>query len=273
MTMDFKELLFGSYSTTVQVFIYAVLIIGIWLVELWQLLPSIKEKWHHTKNNIFFIVTGLPIQLLISSFVVIESGKMMQKHTGILNFLPHPNSYWIKFFIGFLLLDLCEYVYHVIMHKTQILLRFHMIHHTDQQLDVSTTVREHPAETLIRMCFLCVWVFILGASIQLLLIRQTLQTIANITSHTRFRFANRTEKWVGMLFITPNLHQVHHHYQLPYTDCNYGDILSVWDRLFNTYHKELPACDIKFGIDTHMDKEVNADFFKSLKMPFTNRKQ
>ena len=265
--MRFESVFFGSYSTTIQVLIYASLILVLWLVELRQSAPSLKDKWGHTTSNIMFIVTGLPVQLFMSVFVLIASAWVMRSHFGLLNMLPGAGSIFVKYFLGFLLLDFCEYLYHVIMHKVKPLWKFHIVHHTDQQLDVSTTVREHPCETFIRMCFLLIWVLLLGASFQLLLIRQTLQTVANITSHTNFRLSDKVERWVGLIFVTPNIHQVHHHYQMPYTDTNYGDILSIWDRLFGTYS----TLDIKqtvFGVDTQMDSEVSKSFIKVLKIPF-----
>ena len=206
----------------------------------------------------------------MSVFVLGESAWLVREHLGLLNILPFSNSIVIKYLLGFILLDLCEYAYHVIMHKTKALWKFHIVHHTDQQLDVSSTVREHPGETFVRMVFLLLWVLLLGASFQLLLLRQTLQTIANVTSHTRFRLSEKADRYIGFVFITPNIHHVHHHYQLPYTDCNYGDILSIWDRMFGTYGK-LEAEKTTFGIDTCMNKTTCNSFLQVLKVPFVNK--
>jgi len=112
------------------------------------------------------------------------------------------------------------------------------------------------------------WVFLLGASFSVLLLRQILQTVANITSHTKFRLSAKANEIISWVFITPNLHHVHHHYRLPHTDRNYGDILSIWDRLFKTFHQGLPLSETTYGIDTHMDQVVNASFIGMLKVPF-----
>jgi sterol desaturase/sphingolipid hydroxylase (fatty acid hydroxylase superfamily) len=159
------------------------------------------------------------------------------------------------------------------MHKVKLLWGFHLVHHSDLQLDVSTTVREHPVETFLRMCFLILWVFLLGASLGLLVLRQTIQTISNITSHAKFKLPSKINNIISLVFVTPNVHHIHHHYQLPLTDCNYGDVLSIWDRIFNTYHNDLPASEIYYGIDSHMDKKTNSNFIKVLRMPFKNKRQ
>jgi sterol desaturase/sphingolipid hydroxylase (fatty acid hydroxylase superfamily) len=137
------------------------------------------------------------------------------------------------------------------MHRVAPFWRFHLMHHTDRVVDVSTTVREHPGETVLRNLFLILWVFLCGASVGILALRQTVQTISNILSHTSFRLPGRAAGIVHWVFITPNLHQAHHHFQLPATNCNYGDIFSVWDRLFGTY-LDLPRSETVFGLDTHL---------------------
>jgi sterol desaturase/sphingolipid hydroxylase (fatty acid hydroxylase superfamily) len=55
---------------------------------------------------------------------------------------------------------------------------------------------------------------------------------------------------MSYLIVSPDMHKVHHHYKLPYTDSNYGNIFSVWD-LFGTF-RTLPKEEIVYGIDTHM---------------------
>ena len=59
----------------------------------------------------------------------------------------------------------------------------------------------------------------------------------------------------------------HHHYKQPYTDCNYGDVLSIWDRIFGTF-KKLPAEDLVFGVDTYMQKEDTKNFKSLVLIPF-----
>ena len=82
-----------------------------------------------------------------------------------------------------------------------------------------------------------------------------------------YRLPEKLDTVLGVVFITPNLHQVHHHYRKPYTDSNYGDVLSIWDRLFGTFNR-LPHKDIIFGVEDYMDKKVTSKYISLLKMPF-----
>jgi sterol desaturase/sphingolipid hydroxylase (fatty acid hydroxylase superfamily) len=118
-------------------------------------------------------------------------------------------------------------------------------------------VREHPGETFVRNCFLIVYVVLCGASIEVLILRQTAQTVANLCSHTALRLPPRTARVVGWLFITPNLHHAHHHFMLPTTNRNYGDVFSIWDRVLGTF-TNLAREDTVFGLNGRMDGAVDA---------------
>ncbi|OKS87605.1 sterol desaturase family protein [Mucilaginibacter polytrichastri] len=257
----------AHHEDEVQVALYAILIISLWVSEIILAKNSLKSKWKHLRSNYLFILTGLPIQLFFTGFVVLIAAWTNLHHWGIINFIPYHNNPWVYYISLFLLLDLCEYTYHVIMHKTEFLWKFHLVHHSDLHVDVSTTLREHPCETAVRTCFLMLWVFLCGPMLSVLVLRQTFQSIANISAHTEFRLSERVNRVASWLFITPNLHHVHHHYQLPYTDRNYGDVLSIWDRLFGTY-ANLDREYTVFGIDTHMDEQQNSKFGNILKIPF-----
>ena len=153
------------------------------------------------------------------------------------------------------------------MHKFKRLWMFHVVHHSDNIVDVSTTLREHPGENIIRNLMTLVWLFFGGVVFWALLLRQLIQILSNIFSHINYRLPEKIDTIMGWVFITPNLHHVHHHYQQPYTDCNYGDVLSIWDRIFGTF-KRLPFKDVLFGVDTYMDKNENGRYLSLLKIPF-----
>ena len=103
-----------------------------------------------------------------------------------------------------------------------------------------------------------------------MVLRQTVQTLSNILAHTALRLPSRPGRALGWIFITPNLHHVHHHFQLPYTNRNYGDVFSIWDRLFGTF-TELAKEDTVFGLDTHMEEAVHGNYLGAVSIPFKTR--
>ncbi len=258
---------FSTHEDLTQVLLYALIITSLWFAEVLLSTDNIKSKFKHSSVNLLFICTALPVQLLLTTFIIMVSRWDNTHHWGLLNLLPFHGRGIAYYITGFVLLDLCEYTYHVIMYKVDPLWKFHLVHHSDLRVDVSTTTREHPGETFVRTCFLMLWVFLLGPVVGVLIIRQIFQSFSNIIAHTEFRLPHKVNKIVGLVFITPNLHHVHHHYRLPYTDCNYGDVLSIWDRLFGTF-TELEREKTVFGVDTHMDENINGKFVNVVKIPF-----
>lgn len=254
-------------SDEVQILLFALTLLISWNIENIVGLTTNYRKWKHAFLNASFIFSNLPFQFLLG----IAFAKTMHwtgiHHFGLLYHLPGMTHHWLLFIVAFVFLDLGEYVYHLLMHKIKGLWMFHVVHHTDRVVDVSTTLREHPGENLIRNSFTLLWVFISGTMFWVLLLRQIIQTFSNVFAHINYRLPEKVDKVISTVFITSNLHHVHHHYQQPYTDCNYGDVLSIWDRLFGTFGR-LSKSDVVFGVDTYMDKNENARYLSLLKLPF-----
>jgi sterol desaturase/sphingolipid hydroxylase (fatty acid hydroxylase superfamily) len=250
-----------------EVVVFALTLFLCWNVENIAGLTSDYKKWNHASLNSKFILSNIPIQFLLGFAFDKTIHYTGLHHFGILYHLYHNPGHLAIFIYTFILLDLGEFIYHLLMHKIKRLWMFHAVHHTDRILDVSTSLREHPGENIIRNAFTLIWVFLSGAAFWALLLRQIIQIFSNIFAHINYRLPEKLDLVVGSIFITPNLHHVHHHYQQPYTDCNYGDVLSIWDRLFKTFQR-LPSTDVVFGVDTYMDQKINGSYIPLLKLPF-----
>ncbi len=230
-----------------------------------------NNKWKHALINVSFVLWAAPVQFILGLvFNQLLSWNENNK-LGLINHLGIQNPL-LLFIISFFILDFFEYVYHVVMHKFHFFWLFHLVHHSDQNMDVSTTLREHPIETFIRLSFTLLWVFISGVSFWMLMGRQFIQIISNVTAHANLRLSEKSDTILSYFLVTPNMHQVHHHYVVPFTDSNYGDVLSIWDRIFGTYQK-INAQDLVFGVDTEMDKEKLKKFTFLLSMPIQIRKK
>ena len=262
----FVTFLFHSSGET-EALIFSTVLFACWNIENLAGLVVGYGKWKHAFLNAKFVLTGIAPQFVMSLLFVKTMRWTIVHHFGILNHLPYMKHPFVLFMVSFILLDFGEYIYHVIMHKIKRLWMFHAVHHSDNIVDVSTTLREHPGENLIRNSFTLLWIFFSGAIFWTFFLRQIIQIASNLLAHMNCRLPKKLDAVLGFVFITPNLHQVHHHYQRPYTDCNYGDVLSIWDRLFGTFCS-LPYEDIVFGVDVYMDKKVNSRYFSLIKLPF-----
>lgn len=254
-------------SDQLELIVFAVVLILCWNIENIAALSLNYKKWKHAFINARFILTNTPIQFIMGIAFVNTIQWTHIHHFGLARHITSSHSPLTLFIVTFLLLDLGEYFYHVFMHKVKRLWMFHLVHHSDTNVDISTTLREHPGENLIRLSFTLLWVFLSGAVFWVLILRQIIQVFSTSFAHINYRLPNRIDSILGLVFITPNLHQVHHHFENPYTDSNYGDVLSIWDRLFGTF-KRLDSENLVFGIDTYMGKEDKRNFKSLFQIPF-----
>ena len=254
-------------SSEAQFFLITGMLVLCWNIELLAGLNVNYKKWKHAVVNAGFIFSNFPLQVLVGITFAATMQWTARHHFGLFYHIPFlKNNLWL-FIATFIFLDFGEYIYHVVMHKIKRLWMFHVVHHSDLHLDTSTSLREHPGENFIRNCFTLLWVFISGTVFWALVLRQIIQIASNVFAHVNYRLPEKVDKVAGILFITPNLHHVHHHYAQPYTDCNYGDVLSIWDHLFGTF-KRLHPSKIIFGVDTFMDEPDKRKYFHLLKLPF-----
>ncbi len=265
--MESFEKFISIQGPQLQLYFFVGLFILSWNIENIAGVIFNYKKWKHVFLNMPFILTNIPGQLLIG-FLFVKTIAWTSLHQfGFLHYLPTHNNSLLSFIIAFIFLDFGEYVYHRIMHIYKGFWRFHIVHHSDTVVDVSTTLREHPGENFIRLSFTLLWVFISGTAFWMLMLRQIIQTFSTLFAHINYRLPEKVDSIISLIFITPNLHQVHHHYKQPYTDCNFGDVLSIWDKLFGTF-KRLPAKGLIFGVDKFMAKEDIGNFKLLAMLPF-----
>jgi sterol desaturase/sphingolipid hydroxylase (fatty acid hydroxylase superfamily) len=96
---------------------------------------------------------------------------------------------------------------------------------------------------------------------------QTFLVLATQFTHANINLPKWIDRPLSYLFVSPNMHKVHHHWQQPYTDSNYGAVLSIWDRLFGTY-EQLEPSDIKYGLDRYYPREQDENLSMLFKRPF-----
>ncbi|RAR46673.1 sterol desaturase family protein [Flavobacterium lacus] len=239
-----------------------------WLIE--NAFPLFKfqyNKINHAGINIFFTITTIIINFVMAFILLLAADFAIQQNFGILQWLPEMNI-WVYTLVGLLLLDFIgAYLVHLIEHKVKFLWRFHLIHHTDTWIDTTSANRHHPGESVIRFVFTVLGVLIVGSPMWMVFLYQSLSVVFSQFNHANIPLPKKLDKVLSYFIISPDMHKVHHHYKLPYTDSNYGNIFSVWDRIFGTY-SYLERGQIIYGVDTHMKPEENNDLSKLLKIPF-----
>jgi len=262
-----KLLHFFDHIHTWQLFTW----IALWVVFfglLENLVPvfSLKyNRWKHAALNLSFLITTGIINLVVG---LITAGVyvFIQKHEiGLIYWLNWP--LWAELLICILLLDFIGmYCSHYLLHKFKWLWKFHMVHHSDTHVDVTTGTRHHPGDWLIREVFALVAVIITGAPVAFYFFFRFCNVVFTYLTHANINMPTWLEKPLSWIFVTPNVHKFHHHYERPWTDTNFGNIFSIWDRIFGTFVYD-DVHKIRYGLDVLENKPVD-DIVYQMKLPF-----
>lgn len=239
-----------------------------WVVE--GSLPLMKfnyKKWKHALPNLFFTGTTIVINFLLAFLLLSTSDWVISNEFGLLHWLPEM-PLWLEVTLGLMLLDLVgAYLAHWTEHKVKPLWMIHLVHHSDHKVDTTTANRHHPLESFIRFGFTLFGVFIIGANMGIVMLYQSLSLVLTQFNHANIKLPKKLDLFLSYFIVSPDMHKTHHHYRLPYTDANFGNIFSFWDRLFGTY---LPFDREKlvYGVDVFFDEEANGKIKTLLKQPF-----
>jgi sterol desaturase/sphingolipid hydroxylase (fatty acid hydroxylase superfamily) len=178
--------------------------------------------------------------------------------------LPMP----IQVVAGILVLDFSAgYLAHRALHLFPILWRFHSVHHSDDFVDVTTTCRTHPVETVWRFLFVFVPVWILGIPAQAVVIQRLLSATNGILEHANIRLWRPVDRVMSLIWVTPNVHKIHHSRELSETNSNYGNVLTIYDRMLGTFTSSDRAESVVYGLE-EADPARIASFRALLSMPF-----
>ena len=265
------ETIYNYFETIPSAHRSLILVGGItffWLLEgAFPLFKFDYKKWKHAFPNLFFTLTTIIINFTLA-FLLLKTADWVQANNfGIINWLPEM-PLWLYVVLGVLLLDFFgAYLAHFTEHKIAPLWMVHLVHHSDHKVDTTTANRHHPIESLIRFTFTLLGVFVVGTPIAIVMLYQSMSLIFTQFTHANLKISPKVDKFLSYFIVSPDMHKIHHHYKLPYTDSNYGNIFSIWDRIFGTY-MEMDREKIVYGVDTFPDEEKNSSLKELLKQPF-----
>lgn len=244
-----------------------------WIIEgAIPLLPMSyrKSKVRHAAVNFGFTVIHLIIHTFLALIIIFLSDWARDNQFGLVYWL-NASVFW-TILISFLALDFFGgWLVHITEHKVPLLWRFHVVHHADNNVDVTTGLRHHPIESVLRGLFFFMGIIVSGAPMYAVMIFQTILVFATAFTHANIRLPRWIDKSLSYVFVSPNMHKVHHHWKQPFTDSNYGAVLSIWDRLLGTFKKLEPG-EIRYGLDRYYPNEKDENFAMLMKQPFQKRR-
>lgn len=256
-------LFFDRYGVPLLVVIFVVLFL---LEGKYALRKRVQSRWKRIWiNTVVSLPTFALNRLLLIPGMVWLAVENQDWQIGVAYVVPGPD--WLKAVLVFLLLDYSNYAWHVLLHKWPLLWRFHLVHHTDLDLDITTAFRFHFGEMVGSMFFRGAAVLLLGASPWLVLVYEITFEIATQFHHSNTKMPLRLEKFLNLFIVTPRMHGIHHSVKQKETDSNYSIIFSFWDRLHHTARLKVPQQEIVTGVAGY-GPEKNLGILKLFKLPF-----
>lgn len=238
---------FTSQLVSVPVLLAAMLALAA-LETLLPLHARRRENRAHLAPNLALTFVTFGTNALLGSALVALFAALTTAQIGLLHLLP-PLAPWARTALVVLVLDLAFYAFHVSSHKVPTFWRYHLVHHSDPALDVSTTFRQHPGEAVVRNAFIAAFGAALGAPPAAYAVYRSLSALTAIFEHANFRLPPRLDDALAWVFTWPNIHKVHHSREQRFTDSNYGNLFSWWDRLFGTFTPARQGAQISYGLE------------------------
>lgn len=205
---------------------------------------------HAVANLALAVVNTLILAVAFGSATVFVAEWAESRQFGLAHMLAFP---WpIRLLLGMVLLDGWMYLWHRANHDIPLLWRFHRMHHSDNQVDVTTATRfhlgEHVGSALLRLGLIP----LLGIEVWTVVVYDTLVVAVTQFHHADIAIGgwDRPLRW---LIVTPYMHKVHHSDWRPETDSNFSTVLSAWDRLAGTFRTRAEPKTIRFGLPEFSD--------------------
>ena len=187
----------------------------------------------------------LPVPLVIAVWA-------RDNEIGLLNWLRLPG--WARAVTTFLLMDYAYWWWHWANHMLPFFWRFHNVHHTDLDLDVSTAARFHFGEMFFSTGFLALAVTLFGVGPIMLLVFFIVFEAATLFHHSNWRLPIILERALNTVMVTPRMHGIHHSIVQRETNSNWGTIFCWWDKLHRTLRRDIPQDAVTIGVAAYRDE-------------------
>ena len=227
-----------NHEIAIRISFFLVVFVLLALGELWKprrsLVASKKERWFN--NLIITVMNTLLVRFLFPLVPVGMALLARERGWGLLNRVEVP--YLLQVAGAILVLDFVVYLQHVLFHAVPTLWRFHLMHHVDIDLDVTSGLRFHPVEIALSMGIKLLAIGLLGLPGLAVLIFEIVLNGTSMFNHSNIFIPLSLDRFLRLFIVTPDMHRVHHSVILKETDSNYGFALPWWDWLLGTYRAQ-----------------------------------
>ncbi|MBI2070694.1 MAG: sterol desaturase family protein [Elusimicrobia bacterium] len=220
---------------------------------------------HYLTNLLLGGFNVLVLNIGVSSMIVAYFDYLGSRKIGLLNASNLPP--WANIALSFVFLDFITYLWHRSYHEIPLMWRLHKVHHSDLDLDVTSASRFHLGEILLSSTFKMFIGFIWGPSAIAIAIHEAGLLLAAQFQHANIHIPEPWETRLRRVFVTPDMHRIHHSNIPGETNSNYSNLFSFWDRLLGTYLWRGDQKNIAIGLKEY-PRPQDITLPKLLAMPF-----
>jgi sterol desaturase/sphingolipid hydroxylase (fatty acid hydroxylase superfamily) len=221
-----------------------------WLERRRPLRREAEPKLRRAARNLSVAGAGAAAIRFVEKPIAAPLARLVERRGwGLVKLLKLPA--WAEAALAVVLLDYTLYLWHVLTHRVPFLWRFHVAHHVDLDLDVTTALRFHFGELALSAGWRAAQIVAVGASPQSLSVWQTLLLLSVLFHHSNVRLPETAERLVNLFVVTPRMHGIHHSTVREETNSNWSSGLTVWDRLHGTLRLDVPQEEITVGVPAY----------------------
>ncbi|WP_128548144.1 sterol desaturase family protein [Larkinella soli] len=224
------------------------------------------------RNIAFAVPALLTLRLALLPVPLLAAAWAERNGFGLIHWLLPAEGpiRWVGLGLGIPAFDYAYYWWHYATHKVPLLWRFHNVHHTDLDMDVSTALRFHFGELILSILFRAATVVLFGIGFWTAVVYEIVFETAGQFHHSNWRLPKPVERLLNAVFVTPRMHGIHHSIVRDEFNSNWGTLFSFWDRLHGTHRLDIPQEELILGVPAYRD-ENELTPGRLLGMPF--RKQ
>ncbi|MBU1180914.1 MAG: sterol desaturase family protein [Proteobacteria bacterium] len=230
--------------------------------------PSLSRVKRWMDNLGITLVNNILLNLALVPLVSASLAYAGKARSGL--FYIFEFHFLLKLLLTVIIMDFLLYIWHLLNHVVPFFWRFHRVHHSDLNMDVSTATRFHFGELAISALIKASLILFLGIDLVGLLAFDVLVLATAQFQHSSLRVSEGFERWYWLLFVPPSMHRIHHSVIIRERDSNYGTILSIWDRILGTMIKNVDQNKIRIGVGAYPDF-IRLRFLSLLLMPATRK--
>ncbi len=202
--------------------------------------------WHGARNLGLGVVNALVVRFGFLALWVATMEWSARHAFGLLHWMDVTG--WPRWILAVLLLDLWTYTWHRLSHAVPLLWYFHRLHHSDEQMDVTTASRFHLGEIVGSSVARIAVLALIGCTVAELAVYETLLFAGVQFHHANVTLPNALDRVVRVVLVTPHLHKVHHSVELAEQNANFSSLFTWWDRLARTFRLSAAPEMIAFGV-------------------------